>query len=211
MVKIKEDAGKGGFEVRIGELSQTCPSLKKAAIAKNTKAAALRAGRDKTDMWSLMLWTYCDEMVRSTCGSDFRPGKVSKSTMAWAMASGSAGIVGESETGCDFAACCDLDALEVHGAVLRVIDEHQGEARRAAFQLLIMHAGAEAVPTWNPTASPRSSRTFGSAPSSRRLWIKFSPPTSRIVSRQPTSCSLGRGSLVDRHRTRVIHAPKFHQ
>lgn len=117
-----------------------------------TPAAAMAAGREPIGMWPLLVWAFRREWVRFSCGSLFRPGRVSQSSMAWAMAAGESGERGGAEEmDYDFAPCCHVDALEVYGAVLLVMDdEPDGEAKRRAFQLLIKHAEAGMAPVWDP-------------------------------------------------------------
>jgi hypothetical protein len=111
----------------------------------------LRAGREPVAMWPLLVWAFKREMVRFSCGSMFRPRRVSQSSMAWAMAAGRSGDRGGADSGHDFAPCCHVDALEVYSSVLLVIDaEIDGAGRRKAFELLIKHAELAAIPTWNP-------------------------------------------------------------
>lgn len=116
-----------------------------------SKAAALAAGRKPIGMWPLLVWAFQRELVRYSCGSLFRPRRVSQSSMAWAMAAGEAGERGGAEEmDYDFAPCCHADALEVYSAVLLVLDNAiDGEARRRGFQLLIKHPEAGTVPTWH--------------------------------------------------------------
>lgn len=116
------------------------------------RAAALRAGRTPVGLWELMLWAYRDELVRYTCGTDFRPAAVSQSTIAWAMSALKDGMIERGDGDCDhdFAACTHEDALGVHGHVLRVIDRQPcGAARREAFQLLILQTETGAAPLWD--------------------------------------------------------------
>lgn len=119
-------------------------------VSRPIRDAALRAGREPIGLWDLMLWAYNAEMVRYTCGSDFRPAGVSQSTMAWAMSAGADGVRYDGpDPDLDFAPCAHEDALGVHGHVLRVIDaQEKGAPRREAFELLILHTEAEAPPTW---------------------------------------------------------------
>ena len=127
-------------------------------LSRGEVQAALRAGREAIGMWPLMVWAYSREMVRFTCGSDFRPAKVSQSTLAWAIAAAVTGIVGGRDRGADFPPCCHDDALTLHGIVLGVIDAQPvGAARRQAFELMVKHAEVDdpllaqpMPPTWNP-------------------------------------------------------------
>lgn len=114
--------------------------------------AAIRAGREPIGLWPLMLWAYNEEMVRFSCGTDFRPAAVSQSTLEWAMKALAAGgvVEGSDECGYDFAACAHEDALGLHGHVLRVIDRQaRGTPRREAFELLILQTEIGAPPPWH--------------------------------------------------------------
>lgn len=127
--------------------------------------AALRAGREPIGLWDLMLWAYGREMVRATCGTDFKPAgwtASDHSSLAWAIAAASSGsLIGGGEGNAWAPACCHDDALAVHGAVLKVIvgidrGLEDSPARREAFQLLIKHAELGSAPTWDPeTPAPR--------------------------------------------------------
>lgn len=129
--------------------------LQNASTSEAKRICALMAGREPIGMWPLLVWAFRREWVRFSCGSLFRPAKVSASTMAWAMSAGASGVMMGRDQGSYFAPCCHADALEVYAAVLWVIDAAaDGDARRLAFQLLVKHAEAGAAPTWDLQMEP---------------------------------------------------------
>lgn len=142
------------------ERAEPGPSVAPPGAEPDQRQAALLAGRQPIGIWQLMLWAYGKEMVRFTCGTNFRLIGPEHSSMAWAMAAGQAGAVGSGcDTGLSANPCCHDDALLVHGVVLDVIAAERnagindnGEAGRQAFELLVKQAEAAASPTWDVPA-----------------------------------------------------------